>query len=379
MELVWSTNRALSLALAALTLCRRHPAGRGRLHRRPHRRCGGGGHAQRQRLPATSSTWCCSRALLVAAISAVQRGHLAVPVAAARPARAARERDDPRKGADARAAALRGLGVLRQAHARAPRGLDAAAEPGHAHLRPGAERHLAGELRQRCSRTSRPGRSRCCCWPGCRRSSPRRSSPGTRFACSAGARPRRACRSTSRPCWRARTTPRRSSSSASGPRLLERYRDIFRRLYKEDRELTIRRDAWGFGLGLIGTGALYGAYAWIAITTVRKLITLGQMTMYVALFRQGQSTVSAMLTAVGGMYEDNLYLSTLYEYLETDVPLPTGAPGARAASGGRRALRGCQLHLSGRGGAGTRAHHAAPGARRPAWRWWARTARARPR
>ena len=38
-----------------------------------------------------------------------------------------------------------------------------------------------------------------------------------------------------------------------GPRLLNRYRDIFRRLYKEDRALTIRRDAWGFGLGLINT------------------------------------------------------------------------------------------------------------------------------
>ena len=110
-----------------------------------------------------------------------------------------------------------------------------------------------------------------------------------------------------------------------GPRLLERYRDIFRRLYKEDRALTIRRDAWGFGLGLIGTVSLYGAYAWIAVSTVRHAITLGQMTMYVALFRQGQSAVSAILSAVGGMYEDNLYLSTLYEYLETQVPQPTGA------------------------------------------------------
>jgi len=109
-----------------------------------------------------------------------------------------------------------------------------------------------------------------------------------------------------------------------GPRLLERYRDIFRRLYAEDRALTVRRDAWGFGLGLIGTAALYSAYAWIAVTTVRRLITLGQMTMYVALFRQGQAAVSAMLAAVGGMYEDNLYLSTLYEYLETQVPRPSG-------------------------------------------------------
>src|SRR5712675_1179011 len=109
-----------------------------------------------------------------------------------------------------------------------------------------------------------------------------------------------------------------------GPRLLERYRDIFRRLYREDRALTMRRDAWGFALGLIATAALYGAYAWIAVTAVRRLITLGQMTMYIALFRQGQAAVSAMLAAVGGMYEDNLYLSTLYEYLETHVPPPAG-------------------------------------------------------
>ena len=109
-----------------------------------------------------------------------------------------------------------------------------------------------------------------------------------------------------------------------GPRLLERYRDIFRRLYREDRSLTMRRDAWGFGLGLIATAALYGAYAWIAVSAVRRVITLGQMTMYVALFRQGQAAVSAMLAAVGGMYEDNLYLSTLYEYLETNVAAPAG-------------------------------------------------------
>lgn len=110
-----------------------------------------------------------------------------------------------------------------------------------------------------------------------------------------------------------------------GPLLLERYRTIFRKLYKEDRDLTIRRDSWGFGLGLIGTLALYGAYGWIALTTIAGRITLGQMTMYLMLFRQGQSAVSASLSAVGGMYEDNLYLSTLYEYLETPVPPARGA------------------------------------------------------
>jgi ATP-binding cassette, subfamily B, bacterial len=102
-----------------------------------------------------------------------------------------------------------------------------------------------------------------------------------------------------------------------GARMLERYRKIFDKLYAEDRRLTIRRDVWGFGLGLLGTAALYGAYGWIALAAVAGTITLGQMTMYLLLFRQGQSAVSASLSAVGGMYEDNLYLSTLYEYLET--------------------------------------------------------------
>ncbi len=104
-----------------------------------------------------------------------------------------------------------------------------------------------------------------------------------------------------------------------GPRLLDRYRAIFTRLYQEDRDLTLRRDVWGFGLGLVGIAALYGGYGWIAAAAVLGAMTVGQMTMYLMLFRQGQASVSAALSAVSGMYEDNLYLSNLYEYLEQPV------------------------------------------------------------
>ena len=100
-----------------------------------------------------------------------------------------------------------------------------------------------------------------------------------------------------------------------GPRLLQRYRDIFKKLFVEDRRLTLRRDTWGFVLGLLSTSAFYGAYAWIVITTINGGITLGAMTMYLVLFRQGQAAVAASLSAISGMYEDNLYLSNLYDYL----------------------------------------------------------------
>ncbi len=101
-----------------------------------------------------------------------------------------------------------------------------------------------------------------------------------------------------------------------GARLLARFREIFKRIYDEERRLTIRRDGWGFALGLIASAAFYGAYAWIAIATIGGAISLGDMTMYLLLFKHGQSAVAAMLSAVGGMYEDNLYLSNLYDYLE---------------------------------------------------------------
>ncbi len=123
-----------------------------------------------------------------------------------------------------------------------------------------------------------------------------------------------------------------------GPRLLQRYRDIFNKLFVEDRRLTLRRDGWGFVLGLLSTTAFYGAYAWIVITTINGEITLGAMTMYLVLFRQGQSAVAASLSAISGMYEDNLYLSNLYDYLGQPVPARHGE-----AKHGPEPLRGLEF------------------------------------
>jgi len=118
-----------------------------------------------------------------------------------------------------------------------------------------------------------------------------------------------------------------------GPLLLGRYKAIFDSLFKEDRKLILRRETWGFLLGLLGTLTFYAAYAWVVLDTVLGQITLGDMTMYLLVFKQGQTAVSACLTSISGMYEDNLYLSNLYEYLEQEVPDEAG-----------QALQGKQPH-----------------------------------
>jgi ATP-binding cassette subfamily B protein/ATP-binding cassette subfamily C protein len=144
------------------------------------------------------------------------------------------------------------------------------------------------------------------------------------------------------------------------PLLLQRYRDTFARLYAEDRRLTLRRDGWGFVLGLLGTAAFYLAYAWVVVDAVHGSISLGQMTMYLVLFKQGQAAVSSSLSAISGLYEDGLYLSSLYEYLAEPVVADTGHLTAGAVPGdglrfenvgfsypgaSRAALTGIDLHL----------------------------------
>ncbi|WP_174783800.1 ABC transporter ATP-binding protein, partial [Dolichospermum sp. UHCC 0259] len=109
-----------------------------------------------------------------------------------------------------------------------------------------------------------------------------------------------------------------------GEMLLGRYHNLFAQLYGQDRDLTLRRGLWGYLLSLLSTAAFYIAYAWIVLETVVGRISLGDMTMYLTVFRQGQSTFANALTSIGGMYEDNLYLSNLYDFLEEEVPTSSG-------------------------------------------------------
>ena len=105
----------------------------------------------------------------------------------------------------------------------------------------------------------------------------------------------------------------------TGDLFLARYREIFEKLYTEDRALTLKRGMWGFLLGTLSSLAFYGADGWIGWSAAMGWITLGGMTMYLMIFKQGQASIASSLTAIGKMYKDNLYLSNLYEFLEEPI------------------------------------------------------------
>jgi ATP-binding cassette subfamily B protein/ATP-binding cassette subfamily C protein len=110
-----------------------------------------------------------------------------------------------------------------------------------------------------------------------------------------------------------------------GPLVLGRYRALFGKFFEENRRLARRRLRAGLGFGLLSLAAFYGMYAAMAGRAAAGAISLGDLTLYIAVFRQGQGAVQQILAGVGALYEDALFMSNLFDYLS----LPTGGEEPR--------------------------------------------------
>jgi len=113
----------------------------------------------------------------------------------------------------------------------------------------------------------------------------------------------------------ARETTREVQLYQLGPMLLERYRSIFNRLYGEDRS-----DLAGVGLPVGAPLPLHRLRLVVLETIVGGF--LGDMTMYLMVFRQGQTTFSSALSSMGNVQTTST--CPTFEFLEQNIPKPRG-------------------------------------------------------
>ena len=95
-----------------------------------------------------------------------------------------------------------------------------------------------------------------------------------------------------------------------------RFRDLRQQLRRERLEITTRRSIAELVAQTSATLAVFGSYAFIAYRTVQGAITLGDLVMYYQAFQRGQGFLQRVLSGLAGLYEDNLFLSNLYEFLD---------------------------------------------------------------
>ncbi|NJN66767.1 MAG: ABC transporter ATP-binding protein [Chloroflexaceae bacterium] len=101
-----------------------------------------------------------------------------------------------------------------------------------------------------------------------------------------------------------------------GEFLLRRYQNMFWTFYEEDAALARQRSLISIGWGLLSSGSLYGAYAWVAWQAMTGAVTLGDFTLYLAMFHQSQATFRGLFSDIGQLYESSLFLDNLFSYLK---------------------------------------------------------------
>jgi ATP-binding cassette subfamily B protein len=117
------------------------------------------------------------------------------------------------------------------------------------------------------------------------------------------------------------------------PLVLGRYRALFDKFYSEDRQLARRKSAAGLVLGALSLLAFYASYLYMADRAARARISLGDLTLYLAAFRQGQAAIQSALASIGSLYEDGLFVSNLFAYL--DISASGESPRRRALTAAR--------------------------------------------
>lgn len=118
-----------------------------------------------------------------------------------------------------------------------------------------------------------------------------------------------------------------------GKMFMDNYGNLRAQLRNERLKITTKR-AIAEAVSQVGTNiAIFGSYAFIAYRTFQGLITLGDLLLYYQAFQRGQGFLRKMLGGLADLYEDNMYLSDLFEFLslerkvkEPRYPMPVPRP-----------------------------------------------------
>jgi len=117
---------------------------------------------------------------------------------------------------------------------------------------------------------------------------------------------------------------------------IERFRGLAQQYYDDQKSIVSRRYLAGYAWSTLTTIASSGTYLYVAAQAVNGRLTLGDLTLYTQVANSVQSSFQSLLTGLSSMYENNLYLTSLFDLLKEEpkvvapahpVPVPNPLRG----------------------------------------------------
>jgi ATP-binding cassette, subfamily B, bacterial len=113
----------------------------------------------------------------------------------------------------------------------------------------------------------------------------------------------------------------------------QRFGGLRETLREERLNINRKRGLADFGAQSLATLLVFGSFGLIAYRTVQGIITLGDMVMYFQAFQRGLGYLQGFLGSLASLYEDNLFVSNFYEFIDLKPkvrrpanPLPVPRP-----------------------------------------------------
>ena len=106
---------------------------------------------------------------------------------------------------------------------------------------------------------------------------------------------------------------------------------IRRQIYKESLIILTKRSLANFVAEAIAGILIFGIYAFIVYQAINGILRVGDLVLYHQALQRGQNNIKGILSSLSALYEDNLFLANLYEFLDikpklvdslNPVPLP---------------------------------------------------------
>lgn len=107
-----------------------------------------------------------------------------------------------------------------------------------------------------------------------------------------------------------------------GPRLREWFREA-RTVLRRERIALERRWAFaGLAAQIVGVAGVFGVYSFVAVRTFHGLLTVGDLVMFFQAIQRASGFLEGLGWSVSNLYESNLFLTTLNEFLAIRSKLP---------------------------------------------------------
>ncbi len=96
----------------------------------------------------------------------------------------------------------------------------------------------------------------------------------------------------------------------------DRFSRLRAQIYKEKLAITKKQAIAGFASQSLAGILILSAYGFIVYQSIQGILKIGDLFLYYQAFQRGQEALKGVLGGLSALYEDNLFLANLFEFLE---------------------------------------------------------------